>query len=196
MTEPWVKTYTIPIHFSGIAPNIAQLGDEIEASVDITTSFLGITTEYDDVNILFSLEISPTENTALDNLVGAHVPIFIPNTNSILPIMPRTTNIRKTTYQRVATFRFPGSTFARANSISHMDIGATSYDIRITDKDNGQVLLTRNLTNTEESRQDLGVLSNLSTTETILQVYVKRNGGSNNHRVCIENVNIEYVSIR
>jgi hypothetical protein len=74
--------------------------------------------------------------------------------------------------------------------------GIDSYDVRIIDSENGQVLLTSNLTNTTESRQELGVLSNVPQDSSTFQVLIKRNGGSGNKKVYIENINIEYVSTR
>lgn len=191
------EIYTISVSFGGVFPNTQQLSSEIIAdSINITTGLIGIGTEDDVVTIIFASQISPGEKLALDTIVANHVPNNDPIPNDILPIIPRISTITEDKYRRIVTFRFPGSTFARVNTISCMEPGVDSYDIRIVDRDNGALMLTTNLTNTIESTQQLGTLSNLSIDETTLQVYVKRNGGLSHNKIHIENINIEYVSIR
>lgn len=114
------------------------------------------------------------------------------NPEKKISFTPKNSNIKNSTYKRIGTEIFLGSSYATAKAISYMDSSVTSYDIEIFDKDNKQVLLTKNLTNTEESIQDLGVLSNLPLTPTHVEISVKKNGGNGNSNIYIENVIICY----
>lgn len=185
--------YKVVDDFNNVNPNPDQLFLEIEADANITTTVSGVRSDSTDVEIIFETSISQSEKDALDIIIANHVPTI--ETNKTLSIIPRVSSVKNTDYRRIATFAFPGSTYATANSISRMSSGITSYNIRIIDRKNGQVLLTTNLNNTSETRQELGVLSNLPEEESVFQVLVKRNGGSNK-QVYVENINIEYVSIR
>lgn len=114
------------------------------------------------------------------------------NADRNLPIIPKTTVINNSGYIRIATEIFSGSQYATAKSISYMDSSVTSYDIQIYDKYNKQILLTKNLTNTQEGLQDLGVLSNLPLSSTQLEISVKRNGGNAASNIYIQSVTIYY----
>jgi len=186
--------YKIVDDFNSVDPNPDQLFLEIQADVNITTTILSVRSDEINVYIIFETEIIQSEKDALDIIVSNHVPTI--ETNKILRIIPRVWSVKNSTYRRIASFYFPGSNYATANVVSRMVPGITSYDIRIIDRTRGEVLLTKNLNNTEESRQELGPLSNLSTEPTIFQILVKKNGGNYDNRVLIENINIEYVSSR
>lgn len=59
-----------------------------------------------------------------------------------------------------------------------MDIGVTSYDVRIFDATNSVVVAEANYANTSEQLLDLGTISNLSPTQCILEIHLRKNGGS------------------
>ena len=185
-----METYSLGSDFGGVSPNIEQLVSEIQENVNITTTLNSLYQYSDDVNIVFASSISGPEKTELDSIVANHVPVYIPSTDKKLNIRCNNDS-KKSSYTRVGISIFLGSTYATAKCISYMDSGATSYDIQIYDKDNHQVLLTKNLTNTEESVQDLGVLTNLSTSPSQIEVLVKRNGSGSN-KVYIETLTICY----
>ena len=189
------EVYSISVDFDGIFPNTNQLSAEIENSINIITDHIGIETQYDNIVIKFNSNLLEEEKEELDIIVTNHIPNNDPITNNVLTIIPRVSTVKRNQYQRIATFMFPGSTFAKAFSISHMDSEINSYDIRIVDRKNGEVMLTKNLNNTVESIQELGVLNNISSDKTTLEVNVKRNGDSSK-KVYIQNINIEYVSNR
>ena len=74
-----------------------------------------------------------------------------------------------------------------------MDTDVTSYNIRFVDKDNAEILLETNLTNTVDSVQDLGVLSNLPNQDITIDIQVKKTGGNTKDRVYIESFEIKYL---
>lgn len=98
----------------------------------------------------------------------------------------------QTSNKRIAAGAFPGTTYAKSKIISKMDSDITSYDITLFDKDNKQTLLTANLTNSGESVQDLGELTNLSGSPFQMEVFVKKNGGGKKSKVTLQNLIISY----
>lgn len=185
-----MEIYSVINDFGAINPNISQLYDEIVNS-SITEILERVSQEQDNVEIVFISTISPAEKTTLDGIVASHIPVYIPVTNNKLIIVGKTNSINSS-FTRTGTEIFKGSTYAIAKSISYMDSGATSYDIRILDKTNKTILLSTNLTNTEESIQDLGVLSNLSTSTSQIEVSIRKNGGNKKDKVYIESVTIYF----
>ncbi len=113
-----------------------------------------------------------------------------PNKNIIFT--PKKDNYKNSSFIRTGAYSSPLMKNGTASSISYMDSDVTSYDIQIFDKDNKQVLLTKNLTNTNESIQDLGVLTNLPTLPTQIEISIKKNGGNKSSKIYIENVTICY----
>lgn len=171
-----MEIYSVTSDFGGILPNVGQLHEEIVAS-SITKNLYGVTTYVDSVEIVFDATLSAQEKTALDVLVAAHVPVYIPETTNSLDIIPRKNNFNKSSYKRLSSNVFPGTSYASAKCVSYMSDSSSSYSIEIFDKDNHQILLEKTFTNTEESIQDLGVLANLSTDLTQLEISGKVTGG-------------------
>lgn len=58
-----------------------------------------------------------------------------------------------------------------------------SYDVRIYDATNDQIIAESNFNNLIPIVNDLGTLSNLPNEEAVLEIQCKKNGGNNNQRV-------------
>jgi len=172
-----METYSIINDFSNISPNISQLQEEIINNINITTSVEYINLTGDVMDIFFATNISAPEKIILDLLVASHVPVFIPSTRNSLNIVPRKNNFNKSSYKRLSSNVFPGTSYASAKCVSYMSNSSSSYSIEIFDKDNHQILLEKTFTNTEESIQDLGVLTNLPSDTTQLEISGKVTGG-------------------
>ena len=98
------------------------------------------------------------------------------NLGNSLDIIPRKNDFNKSSYKRLSSNVFPGTSYASAKCVSYMS-SSSSYSIQIFDKNNHQILLEKTFTNTEESIQDLGVLTNLSSDLTQLEISGKVTGG-------------------
>jgi len=170
-----METYLISVDFGGIVPNVGQLDKEISIS-SITKNLYGVTTYDDTVDIYFDATLSAPEKIELDAIVAAHIPVYTPATPYSLNLIPRQNNFTKSSYQRLAANVFPETTYATAKCVSYMDSSATSYSIQIYDKNNRQTLAEETFTNTEESVQDLGVLNNLPSLSTQIEILCKVNG--------------------
>ncbi len=77
------ETYSVSSDFGGIAPNIAQLDNQIINDPAITTDLIGISLNADVVDIIFVSTISGSEKTALDNLVSNYI---LDNTFGLNPV--------------------------------------------------------------------------------------------------------------
>jgi hypothetical protein len=187
-----METYSVSVDFKGVIPNIRQLHNEIINNINITKTLNGVSKYADAINIEFNLTLSSAEKTTLNSIVTAHIPIYIPITPNRLQIYCGN-SLKNPIFTLAGTNIFIGSTYATASAISYMDPGITSYTIRIFDKTNKVIILDSNLTNTIESIQNLGVLSNLPTTTSQLEVLIKKNGGGVKDAVYIENVIIYFI---
>ena len=171
-----METYSIINDFANVSPNISQLQEEIINNINITTSIEYINLTGDVMDIFFVTNISAPEKIILDLLVASHVPIFTPSTRNSLNIVPRKNDFNKSSYKRLSSNVFPGTSYASAKCVSYMS-SSSSYSIQIFDKNNHQILLEKTFTNTEESIQDLGVLTNLSSDLIQIEISGKVTGG-------------------
>ena len=182
-----MENYFVTTHFGGVNPNTTQLHTEIESNINITKVLQGINHTENNVDIVFDISLSAPEKTELDGVVSSHVPVFeIALENEIIINIEK--HSKKSSFRKIATYIFPGATYAKAKSVSYMNSDATSYDILIFDKDNKQILLQSNLTNTTESIQELGELSNLSSEMIRVEISIRRNGGNSSTKVYIESI--------
>jgi hypothetical protein len=186
-----METYSIINDFNNISPNITQLHQEIVDS-SITETLIGVSSYEDVVNIQFASALSVPEKNILNGLVSSHVPVYTPLLPNTISLIPRQNEITSSSYKRILTTTLPATTYATAKAICRMDDTLTSYDIRIVDHDNKTVLLTKNLTNVNESTQELGVFSNLSSASTQVDISVKKNGGNANSKIYIESFDINF----
>lgn len=166
----------------------------------------------------FNVTSTPTANH--DNLSGYNVGSLVTTSTSVYICTDNTTNTAKwlkiysnddptstidktlmcsldkehsktSSYYRMGVFNMPAMTTAMATCISWMDSDSTSYDILLHDATNNVTILSKNLTNTNESFIDLGPVSNLPGTEFTMEVLLKRTG-ENKSKVYLKNVTITY----
>lgn len=115
----------------------------------------------------------------------------ISNDKTII-LNPKLNIINNPSFIRLGTYTVPVMKYARVYSISNIDNSGTSYIINIYDKNNNIMLLSTTLTNTTESIQNLGILTNLPNETTQIELSVKRVGGNNNTKVYVESLTIYY----
>jgi hypothetical protein len=189
-------TYSLSSDFGGnLKPR--QLHNNILASA-ITETLQGIVGTGDVVNIIFDTALSSGDQTILDGLVSSYVMLPDYDVYNHLPVVPNGVAFNQPAYRLFARCIYPGSVIA--NTIlfikidSYMDVGITSYDIRVRDATNNNVMATANFTNTVFTINDLGTISNVPTGEIAIEMDVRRNGGNNTLNVYINNA-ILYLGI-
>lgn len=102
-----------------------------------------------------------------------------------------------TTYERIISLTVPGENVNPITAIkvlSSKDGNVTNYDVRVQ-TDLGVTIAEANFNNSNTQINDLGTLSNLPLTETLLEIQAKRNGGNNNSGVYIFEVTINYNNV-
>ena len=190
MTE-YSQTYSLVTNFpNGL--NRYQLQQQIAATA-IVPVCNGIITNVDAVYIIFSDTLSISQISILNTLVQNYIYVsdkaYLGN---VLSVTPTLNSVSIPMYKRVASLVMPATTTARVYTISSIEPTATSYDIIFINRDSAQILLQVNLTNTTETKQDLGYLSNLPNTQIQLDISVRKNGGTTSDSASISNITIQY----
>lgn len=176
----------------GSSIKLRQLHKEIEADSGITSNITGITMTGDVVDIIFDSTLSASEETALNSLISAHTPDTSKPKETFYTETSQIDSTKAMNYSRMIRFAYPGSDSCGiinyVEVLSRMDVGVTSYDVRLVDKLNNTVMAeATGLTNTTDSANDLGTISNIPTNRTILEIHVKHNGASGNAFVFVDN---------
>jgi len=85
------------------------------------------------------------------------------------------------------------NTISNISVLSYMDNKADSYDVRVYDITNDNIIAEKNFTNTSMEINDLGTLSNLPTNDAIFEVQVKINASKLSwSKAYIKEVNVFY----
>jgi len=173
------KFYNLITDF-GSNVKIGQLLNEIQDAQNIAKDAIGIKLYNNTVECVFSEELDQGESDALDVVVANHTPatenpIIIKN-NIELTSNKYTTS----SYSRISTFVIKGDQYniESIKFVGEKNSNVTSYDVRIIDIENNNIIASGNYTNDNIEINDMGTISNSPTTEKILEAHVKKNGGS------------------
>lgn len=101
------------------------------------------------------------------------------------------------TYEVIITLTVPGESVNPVENIkllSYKDNGITSYDIRIYDATNNQIISETNFSNNLLEINTISNLSNLPSTESIIEIQTKKNGGNNSKNVHILEATIQFAN--
>ena len=167
-----------------------QLFNEIETDPGISPTCVTISNVGDNVSIIFTTALSGGEETTLDGLITAHTPNTHPTVNRQEQLMLKSSKYKSFKYSRAATYIFRPSdeTLINIEIISSKQSSITSYDMRVINLTNNSIIATKNFTNDIEQINNLGVLANIPTEESILEVSVRKNGGSKKTIVNVESI--------
>lgn len=191
-----IINYSLSSDFSG---NIRedQFHSEIKANAQITSSFDGIVKKGDVVSVKFFENISGAEANVLNLIIQSHAPDYsaVRKYKMTLPVMIN--SLTSNNWVRFAMGKFPGTnTIGLINYIdiqSHMNSSLTSYDIKVFDRANVDVICMHTLTNTTLTSQSLGNILYQPISTTDIECLAKINGG-NGESVNIKSVDIWYGS--
>lgn len=193
----FVVTYSFRDDFGGSLRE-DQFRAEIEADSEFSSvAVRDVGRNGNAVQVTFNENLNTAQQTALDNLVAAHVPVFpvTDNASNIMcVIVPRNNRYNFTQLSRVATFEYLGT--SKMNPISFMsllayaDTSVLSYDIRVYDLTNANEMFIGNFNNTTEQSIIVGNFYNMpndrATIEIEIRIYV--NGSSNNKFAYIDHI--------
>ncbi len=189
MAEP---TYSLASDFGG-SINERQFHSEVIAESGIIKTLVGVHHTGDVITIEFTEALPAEEKTTLDGLTAAHIANTIPELLNKKILTPIKVCSKCPDYYRTYSFVFPGGSHGNLKIHSYMDSGITSYDIRIFDCMSRLVLGTANYTNTSETQNNIGVLTNVSSTETIVEIHLRKNGGTSDKAVHSLTALLEYI---
>jgi len=186
-----IYSYSLTSDFGGNLKQY-QFHTEIVESTDIAPDLIGIHMTGDVVDVEFVSSLSVGEQTILDTLVSNHVPDNSKPKKNFFNITPDIKSIKNKTYTLVGVYDYKGvDIFGEIDYIeviAKISNSAHTYDIKIVRTDTNQIIAsTTNLNNTNFTTIDLGTLSNLPTTQTMLEFHVKssNNGGNVNIQTII-----------
>ncbi len=171
--------------------NLATLHTEIVNDGGIVPNLNGINMTDDVIDIIFDSSLSAGEQTTLDNIISSHDSSATYSTIQVVDINPRNGFYSTSDYIRVASLVYQGDIYNNINKIfvaSYMDPAITSYDIKVEDITNNNVIVIKNLTNTAEVINNLGTLSNIPTNQAKLEVQIKKTGGPAGKKVYVDTI--------
>ena len=188
---------SITTDFSGVAPIEHQLQAEIKAESGITTNLQGISRNGDTVTIIFDSALSGGEETLLNTVISNHTPDNSKPRIQSLKIQPSSYEVNTSSYMFVARVKYEGSLIVGdidyIEVVSRMTEAITSYDVRVIRQSDMQVIVEKTgLNNTVVGTQDLGLVSNTPEKADLLEVYVRKTGGTGTDHICIDEVVVYY----
>lgn len=173
---PVTYNYSIIANFpSGVQEG--QLLREIEADSAILVKAVEVTVSGDDVDVIFESTLPANQETALNIVVAAHVPITAKESSNITF---KKTEVETPTYKMVVAFGYKGSREAGMiesfKVVTKKDETATDYSIRIYDLNHNNVLAEDTYTNTKDELHIMTMVSNVPENEALLELHMKVNG--------------------
>lgn len=181
--------YSISQDFNGFC-NQEILFKDIKAS-SINTELLGSSITEDNIIIFFESELSSDELTTLNDVIANHDDTVIIAKKIGFNINPITTQTLSNVYEAVATFEYEGSSLI--GPINYFDLNTkteldNTYDARIYDSDNNKILAEiTGLNNQEFQIIDMGSISNIPQSKSILELHVRSN---NSKKIFIQRLRI------
>lgn len=165
-------TFSLSSNFNG---NLFahQLYTNIDNSVSITKNIVGIDTNGDNVIITFDQELSGSEVTTLNNLVSSYT--YVPLNRYRIDNMNPSYSVIGLTFTNINTsFYFDIENMTEILCVKVLgNITSNSYQVRLYDITNSKLMATGTFTNTTPVMNNLGTISNIPTTSSLLEVHVK-----------------------
>jgi hypothetical protein len=183
------EDYSLSSDFTGELDS-SQLEAEINASA-ISVDLVGISTYADLVQIVFTTPLGSEDKALLTALVAAHLadPLHIHDYYKLSINALCNTNEYNLVYAFAINdiIKIKPVKFAITSKLTGL---ITSYSVRVYDVTHNNIIATANFNNSYFSLLDMGVLTSVSTDLAMLELHVKKNGGSDGDFVCISELTI------
>lgn len=170
--------------------NYAQLHQEILEQI-VSPVLTGIT-DIDAENVRFDFDssLSGGQITTLDNIISEYTPIIPEDVPEKFADVYINKTISSSAYSVCGSFFFPGTlsggSISKIKVLSNLTNGSIFY-IKIYDKNNKKVIAETSFTNTNSAYNDVGTLSNLPFSSTIIEIQAKSPSSS---KAYIDNASI------
>lgn len=123
--------------------------------------------------------------------------IQVSNTK-VISLANRETSFKNAVYTSMARYAYQGSIkegdITKITCIAYKDSGITNYSVRLFDSTHNKVLAENTFTNNTEEIIELTPISNIPDKPAILDLQIKKTGGTNIQKVYIDNsfIHVEY----
>lgn len=172
----WTLSIYLTTDFTNGKYNPYNFKNEIIASsINNAKTIIDTGTVGTQINLVFDLELDAGELIVLDELVTLHDSSLIEEYLKTETFRSIDNKIISSSYRNDIKFIYPGSKYIdpikKIKAIGYMDDSVTNFSIIIYDKTNNQIIATNTFTNTTpDSILDLGVISNIPTEESLIQI--------------------------
>lgn len=123
-----------------------------------------------------------------------YIPIVFSN---IINCVPKNTKTNNTTYVREDLFVYEGSNISgelkKIVAFGYKDSGVTNFSIKIYDKTNNLIIAENTFTDSSENFLDITPLSNIPTTRSLIEILIKKTGGTISDYAHIENISLYFI---
>tara|TARA_R100001163_G_C4979748_1_gene136337 strand:- start:52 stop:663 length:612 start_codon:yes stop_codon:yes gene_type:complete len=188
--------YNLTTYYNNISSefNQGKFHKEIDDS-SLGSKFISTQSAGNNLIITFNEQLTSGEETILTGLFNNHNP-----TEEILKdkFISYTFSRNMTTgssYTRLGTFKFDGSSSARIIDVNYIEIlakkenGSPDYDIRVYDATNNKKICeVKNLSNTGDQVIDMGAITNLPINPAIFEVQARQVGNPKNKNIYLDQV--------
>ncbi|QKF94442.1 hypothetical protein QKU48_gp0984 [Fadolivirus algeromassiliense] len=179
-------SFSVSKDFATLA-NIAILFNSITSNISVPLQTIN---PYGDaIEIIFTNELNDEQKVILNTLVTQWDNLTPITYNQIVPISLKANGISNTIYKRYGVYGYLGSKYIgeikKISIVSYMD-NATNYSVRIYDVTNSKIIVESVFTNKTEMMLDMGQLSNIPETASVIEIQIKKTGGTANDKVYSE----------
>lgn len=179
-------SFSVSTDFATLS-NIAILNNSI--SLNIPVQLQTINPYGDAIEIIFVEELDSEQKSTLTNLVTNWDNNTQITYTQIVPIYLKANGINNTTYKRYGVYGYLGSKILgeikKINIVSYMD-NATNYSVKIYDITNFKIIGETTFSNKSEMIMDMGQLNNIPQTPAVIEIQIKKTGGTVNDKVYSE----------
>lgn len=175
--------------------DLERLNLEVKLIFPGKSFFITINSSANKVRVTFTVSLDGSEKTILGGIMANHNANGDPLRVNFFRVYPE---IRKSSYSywfTVATFTYLGSD--RIGSINYIDViskrqnSLSDYNLRVVDISKGKIICSvGNLDNDSYQLTSLGVISNVPSTESIMEVQVKTD--NNQNAVFLQEIQVYY----
>lgn len=151
--------------------DFSDLHSKISNDPKITVPFDGINTYQDQIQFIFYSNLDNSSLTELNSLISSYIPPLIVGKLTLSITPKKTTSYNSNNYINISSFQITSSMALTNVTVNcYMNPGGANYTLRLFDVYNNKTLASIILSNTQSQINDMGKLSFLPTTNTLLEL--------------------------
>ena len=171
--------------------NIAVLNNLI--ATEITTPLISTNPYGDAIEITFDGILNNEDSVKLYNIVTGWDSNIITKYDKVINTSLSSINgIINTSYKRFGVYGYDGITtvgrIKKITIVGYKDNGVTNYSVRVFDVTNSKTIVETIFNNDVEDMLDMGMIENIPNDSAIIEIQIKKNGGTNSQKVYVSNI--------